>query len=97
MAKGQKIRGNDELGSIEDAIARRDYVQARHLTALRLAHLLDATESARDAKSLAHTVDSLIDKCALDFEREQRANADNPLERILAEADTIIAAADKSN
>ena len=52
--------------------------------------MMDATDSARDAKSISLSLIQLMDKCEIDAAREG-SEKDTPLAQILAEAEAITA------
>lgn len=66
---------------LSDAVRNADWDTARHLAAIRVAEAMERTESARDTKALALSLDQLIDKCSA-----AQLGAMTPLDEILARA-----------
>lgn len=48
---------------LSEAVRGADWTTARHLAAIKVAEAMERTESARDTKALALSLDQLIDKC----------------------------------
>lgn len=74
-------------GPISLAVEGRDWSAARLALAEKLAKLADATDSARDAKSIARELAALLDRCEADQYAADAKEKDTPLTRILADAD----------
>lgn len=70
--------------SLSEAVKQADWDTARHLAAIRVAEAMERTESARDTKALALSLDQLIDKCQA--ARVGAPEAITPLAEILASA-----------
>jgi len=70
--------------SLSDAVRHADWDTARHLAAIKVAEAMERTESARDTKALALSLDQLIDKCSAS--QVGRADDATPLDEILARA-----------
>lgn len=77
-------------GRIEQAVASNDYQLARSLMAVKLARMLDATDSARDAKSICLSLVQLLDKCEEDSKRDADTSM-TPYAQIMAEAERVLA------
>jgi hypothetical protein len=90
MAQGKQITNESPIGSIEQAVRDSDFTKARYSMSVKLARMMDATDSARDVKSLSLTLLDLLEKCETDRLREAEKN-DTPLASILAEAETVLA------
>lgn len=90
MAQGKQITNESPIGSIEQAVRDSDFTKARYSMSVKLARMMDATDSARDVKSLSLTLLDLLEKCETDRLREAEKN-DTPLASILAEAETVMA------
>lgn len=69
---------------LSDAVRNADWDKARHLAAIKVAEAMERTESARDTKALALSLDQLIDKCSAS--QVGRADGATPLDEILARA-----------
>lgn len=69
---------------LSDAVRQADWDTARHLAAIRVAEAMERTESARDTKALALSLDQLIDKCST--AQVGRPGATTPLDEILSRA-----------
>lgn len=90
MAAGKSVDLTAPAGAIEQAVIDGDYTKARKKVAVKLARMMDATDSARDAKSISLSLIQLMDKCEMDAAREG-SEKDTPLAQILAEAEAITA------
>ena len=87
MSQGKKIRRDEPPKSVEQAIIDDDYPSAHKAMAIRLAHMFDNTDSARDLKALSISLAPLVEKCEHDLAATKDAEADTPLNRIVAMAD----------
>ena len=74
-----------EQGPISQSVEGRDWCAARLALAEKLAKLADATDSARDAKSIARELAALLDRCEADQQAADVRGQDTPLARILAD------------
>lgn len=83
--QGQSPR-HPEAGPITQAVEARDFRAARLALAEKLARAADATDSARDIKSIARELVAVLDKCEADIYAADAVDADTPLARILAKA-----------
>ena len=72
---------------LSEAVKETDWTTARHLAAIRVAEAMERTESARDTKALALSLDQLIDKCQA--ARVGAAEVKTPLAEILAKASEL--------
>ena len=90
MAAGRKIKPNDPMGAIEQAVKAGNYQDARRAMTEKLARMMDNTDSARDAKALAISLDPLIDKCEA-FEMQRSDIASTPYAQIMREAEAALA------
>ena len=90
MAAGKSVDLAAPAGAIEQAVVDGDYAKARKKITVKLARMMDATDSARDAKSISLSLIQLIDKCEADAARAG-AEKDTPLAQILAEAEAALA------
>lgn len=88
--RGLSISESHGRSAVTDAVREGDWTAARLALAERLAEAADATDSARDLKSIARSLTPLLDRCEID-EARQRAAGDTPLSRIMAEAEGISA------
>lgn len=70
---------------LSEAVRGADWDTARHLAAIRVAEAMERTESARDTKALALSLDQLIDKCQAARVGAPEAG-ETPLAEILASA-----------
>lgn len=86
MSQGKKVDMTIPIDSIEGAILRQDWKGARFAMAVRLARMLDSTDSARDVKALTMSLDPLIDKCESDFAPEEDNEGSTPLAEIISMA-----------
>lgn len=75
-----------EQGPISQAVEARDWRAARLALAEKLAKLADATDSARDAKSVASELAAVLDRCEADQHATDAKSPETPLARILADA-----------
>lgn len=89
MAERIPISKDAPALAIEQAVRGKDYKKARELMAIKLARMLDYTDSARDSKSICLSLTQLIDKCEAD--EQQRDDKDTPYSRIMAEAEQVLA------
>ena len=64
-----------EVSKLEDAIMSGDWNKARHLAALKVARMMDKTDSPREVKALSISLDDLIDKCEQQDVAESRRNS----------------------
>ena len=83
MSQGKRVDMTVPIDSVEDAVVRQDWKGARLAMAVRLARMLDSTDSARDVKALAMSLDPLIDKCESDSKADDEVAKDTPLADIL--------------
>jgi hypothetical protein len=83
MSQGKKVDMTVPIDSVEDAVVRHDWKGARLAMAVRLARMLDSTDSARDVKALTMSLDPLIDKCESDSKTDDEATMNTPLAGIL--------------
>ena len=90
MAQGKKV-SMEGLQSIERAVLRGDYHEARRRLTLKVARMMDASESARDVKALAVTLAPLIESMAEEGREEERRRdaQDTPLARVLSMAGSV--------
>lgn len=65
-----------EVSKLEDAIKSGDWNRARHLAALKVARMMDKTDSPREVKALSISLDDLIDKCEQQDVAERRRNSE---------------------
>lgn len=82
--QGQSPRFSTQ-GKISRSVEGRDWRAARLALAEKLAKLADATDSARDAKSIARELAALLDRCEADQHAADVRGQDTPLARILAD------------
>lgn len=87
--QGIPIAKDAPVGAIENAVSSKDYKQARSLMAIKLARMLDHTDSARDAKSICLSLTQLLDKCEQDSQETKFDNT--PYAQIMAEAEKVLA------
>lgn len=73
---------------LSQAVESGDWNKARHLAAIRVAEMMERTESPRETKALAISLDALIDKC--ESADVNDAHSDTPLKRILDEAEQLL-------
>lgn len=90
MAAGKAVDLTAPAGRIESAVESGDFASARLNMAIKLARMMDATDCARDAKSICLSLIDLLDKCEADNIRNAGAS-DNPLAQILREAEETLA------
>ena len=83
MSQGKRVDMTVPIDSVEDAVVRQDWKGARLAMAVRLARMLDSTDSARDVKALVMSLDPLIDKCESDSKADDEVAKDTPLADIL--------------
>lgn len=72
---------------LSEAVRGADWAMARHLAAIKVAEAMERTESARDTKALALSLDQLIDKC--EAARVGMTETETPLDEILASASEL--------
>lgn len=90
MAQGKPILPDAPIGPVEQAIRAGNYSDARVHMTVKLARMMDNTDSARDAKAIALSLTQLIDKC----EAESLAASDiaeTPYAQIMREAEAALA------
>ena len=78
--------GNEKIA---EAVEGKRWNEARFLMAVKVARMLDKTESPRDAKALALSLEPLVDTC-----EKSRIGMDGeatPLDHILAQAEELSA------
>ena len=90
MAKGKPIDNTIPIGSIEDAVLNGEWASARLSMAVKLARMMDNTDSARDVKSLSLSLEPLLDKCEADANRAVE-NSETPYAQIMREAEAALA------
>ena len=90
MAKGKPIDSTIPIGSIEAAVLNGEWASARLSMAVKLARMMDNTDSARDVKSLSLSLEPLLDKCEADAIRAVE-NSETPYARIMREAEAALA------
>ena len=74
----------NEENSLSEAVKGGEWDRAKHLLAIRVAEMMEKTESPRETKALAISLESLIDACE---SADVTGNySDTPLAQILAEA-----------
>ena len=86
MSQGKKIDMMADAGPVESALLNDDYPAARKAMAIKLARMFDFTDSARDLKANTLSLAPLVENCEQDFMSAEDAEADNPLNRIVAMA-----------
>lgn len=72
---------------LSEAVRGADWATARHLAAIRVAEAMERTQSARDTKALALSLDQLIDKC--EAAQIGAPEDETPLAEILAKASEL--------
>ena len=87
MRTDTKPQGTDTR--LSEAVKNADWATARHLAAIKVAEAMERTESARDTKALALSLDQLIDKC--EAEQVGAADTSTPLASILEQAAKLTA------
>ena len=90
MPKGKQIVNTVPIGSIEDAVRNSEWSNARLRMAVKLARMMDNSDSARDIKSLSLSLEPLLDKCEADAIRAVE-NSETPYARIMREAEAALA------
>ena len=90
MAQGKRINSAIPIGSIEQAVLDGDWPSARLSMAIKMARMMDNTDSARDVKSLGLSLDPLLDKCEADALRAMDEN-ETPYAQIMREAEAALA------
>ena len=90
MAAGKAVDLNAPAGKIEAAISSGNFTKARLNMAVKLGRMMDATDCARDAKSICLSLIDLLDKCEAD-ELRKPGNNENALAQILREAEETLA------
>ena len=90
MAQGRAIKNTIPIGSIESAVLNGEWAAARLSMAVKLARMMDNTDSARDVKSISLSLEPLLDKCEADAQREID-NAETPYAQIMREAEAALA------
>lgn len=93
MTIGKKVPASEDAASVEKALVSGDWPQVRYAMAVKLAHMFDQTESARDAKAISVSLAPLVAACEAD--RVLSGKDDSELSRILAEAEKLRGADDK--
>ena len=71
--------------ALSQAVTDGDWSRARHLAAIRVAEMMERTESPREVKALSISLKDLINECQQNDVVD--AYSDTPLARILEEAD----------
>ena len=89
MPKGKQIVNTVPIGSIEDAVRNSEWSNARLRMAVKLARMMDNSDSARDIKSLSLSLEPLLDKCEADAVA-RGVEEGTPLADILAEAEAAL-------
>jgi len=87
MSQGKKIRMDEPARGVEMALLEDDYASARKAMAIRLAHMFDNTDSARDVKAISMSLAPLIERCEADAQVVADAEEDTPLNRIMSMAE----------
>lgn len=82
--RGVSISRTPTDGTISEAVREKDWPAARLAMAARLAEAADATDSARDLKSIARSLTPLLDRCEAD-QLIEAAQGETPLARIVAQ------------
>lgn len=90
MAQGKPISDAIPVGSIEKAVRNGEWASARLSMAVKLARMMDNTDSARDVKSISLSLEPLLDKCEADAQRVNDA-VDTPYAQIMREAEAALA------
>ena len=90
MAQGRPINDTIPIGSIESAVMNGEWAAARLSMAVKLARMMDNTDSARDVKSISLSLEPLLDKCETDAMRFAE-NAETPYAQIMREAEAALA------
>ena len=70
--------------ALSQAVTNGDWNRARHLAAIRVAQMMEKTESPRETKALAISLADLINQCEATDATD--AYSDTPLAQILEEA-----------
>lgn len=89
MAQGKPIDRNAAAGSIEQAVTAGNFADARLAMAVKLARMMDNTDSARDVKSISLSLEGLLDKCEADAVRNSDI-ASTPYAQIMREAEAAL-------
>ena len=66
MSQGKRVSMVESLPSVEEAFRKRDWAEVRYRMGLRLAHMMDATDSARDNKAIEMSLTPLVDRIDAD-------------------------------
>ena len=89
MAQGRAIDNTIPIGSIESAVLNNEWTTARFNMAVKLARMMDNTDSARDVKSISLSLEPLLDKCEADAQR-MIENTETPYAQIMREAEAAL-------
>lgn len=89
MAKGKAIDSTIPIGSIEQAVIDGNWASARLSMAVKLARMMDNTDSARDVKSISLSLEPLLDKCEADAKKIVEST-DTPYAQIMREAEELL-------
>lgn len=89
MAKGKAIDSTIPIGSIEQAVIDGNWASARLSMAVKLARMMDNTDSARDVKSISLSLEPLLDKCEADAKKIVE-NTETPYAQIMREAEELL-------
>lgn len=74
-----------DINSLTEAVTQGDWDKARHLLAIRVAEMVEKTDSPRETKALSISLNNLIDACE---EADVTSDStDTPLAQILREAE----------
>ena len=84
--RGRSISQTPSDHTITRAVESHNWAAARFAITRRLGEAMDATDSARDLKSLARSIAPLISQCETDDIVSASQDAGTPLAQILAEA-----------
>ena len=86
---------NDTSNELSQAVQNGEWDRARHLAAIRVAQMMERTESPRETKALAVSLKDLIDECEANDVCD--TFKDSPVERILAQARQMHAEIEKEH
>ena len=89
MAAGKPVDLTAPAGRIERAVEGGDFASARLAMAVKLARMMDATDSARDAKAISLSLADLLDRCDGDAAKAKAVNG-SPLAELMREAEMVL-------
>lgn len=89
MAAGKPVDLKAPAGAIEREINSGNYAAARKQMAVKLARMLDSTDSARDAKSICLSLNQLVDRLEVDALNSEAAS-ETPYAQIMREAEAAL-------